>query len=146
MKKLIPYFAFEGRGNRLRYWLTSLSIYGLLLATILVGFAIPIVGAVFIAVGMVLATWAGLAVAARRLHDRNKSVWWLLIMYGPVLVLTALSEVASMSSPEAGAGFAVLSLPFSIWTLVELGFLKGTSGPNRFGPDPLQPVPVEVFS
>jgi uncharacterized membrane protein YhaH (DUF805 family) len=26
----------------------------------------------------------------------------------------------------------------SIWGLVELGFLRGTSGPNRFGPDPLK--------
>ncbi|MGZ3295479.1 MAG: DUF805 domain-containing protein, partial [Xanthobacteraceae bacterium] len=26
-----------------------------------------------------------------------------------------------------------------IWGLVEMGFLKGTNGPNRFGPDPLAP-------
>ncbi len=25
----------------------------------------------------------------------------------------------------------------SIWLVVELGFLRGTVGPNRFGPDPL---------
>jgi uncharacterized membrane protein YhaH (DUF805 family) len=24
-----------------------------------------------------------------------------------------------------------------IWLFVEIGFLKGTQGPNRFGPDPL---------
>jgi uncharacterized membrane protein YhaH (DUF805 family) len=27
-----------------------------------------------------------------------------------------------------------------IWGLVELGFLRGTLGPNRFGPDPLAPA------
>jgi uncharacterized membrane protein YhaH (DUF805 family) len=29
-------------------------------------------------------------------------------------------------------GFAVL-----VWAFVELGCLRGTLGPNRFGPDPL---------
>jgi uncharacterized membrane protein YhaH (DUF805 family) len=26
-----------------------------------------------------------------------------------------------------------------LWALIELGFLRGTRGPNRFGPDPLPP-------
>jgi hypothetical protein len=26
----------------------------------------------------------------------------------------------------------------TIWFLIELGMLKGTPGPNRFGPDPLR--------
>jgi len=25
-----------------------------------------------------------------------------------------------------------------LWLLVPLGFLKGTKGPNRYGPDPLE--------
>ena len=44
----------------------------------------------------------------KRFHDRNKSGWWLLIGLIPII----------------GA----------IWLLIELGFLKGTPGPNRFGP------------
>jgi uncharacterized membrane protein YhaH (DUF805 family) len=32
---------------------------------------------------------------------------------------------------------ALASVAISIWALVELGFLRGTSGPNDFGPDPL---------
>jgi uncharacterized membrane protein YhaH (DUF805 family) len=31
----------------------------------------------------------------------------------------------------------ILTLIGSIWTLVECGFLRGTAGDNRFGPDPL---------
>ena len=42
----------------------------------------------------------------KRFHDRDKSGWWLLIVLIPII----------------GA----------IWLLIELGFLKGTSGPNRF--------------
>jgi uncharacterized membrane protein YhaH (DUF805 family) len=50
-----------------------------------------------------------LAVAARRLHDTDRTAWWLL------LALT-------------GIGIFVLLVWFCF---------KGTPGPNRFGPDPL---------
>jgi hypothetical protein len=43
----------------------------------------------------------------KRFHDRDKSGWWVLIWLIPII----------------GA----------IWLLIELGFLKGTPGPNRFG-------------
>jgi uncharacterized membrane protein YhaH (DUF805 family) len=31
----------------------------------------------------------------------------------------------------------LVSLAIAIWALVELGFLRGTDGPNQHGPDPL---------
>ena len=66
-----------------------------------------------IGVGYVLAVWIGLATAIKRLHDRGKSGWWLLLM---VLL-----------------SFIVIG---SIWILVELGILEGQQGPNKYGPDP----------
>ncbi len=55
--------------------------------------------------------WPGLALYAKRWHDRGKSGWWTLIMLVPFI----------------GA----------LWALVECGFLKGTEGPNQYGPDPV---------
>ena len=52
------------------------------------------------------------AVLAKRWHDRNKSAWWAFIHLVPVIGV--------------------------LWTFVECGFFKGTTGKNRFGPDPLQ--------
>jgi len=52
-----------------------------------------------------------LALSIKRLHDRDKSGWWYLICFVPLV------------GP--------------IWLLVELGMLGGTHGINRFGPDPL---------
>jgi uncharacterized membrane protein YhaH (DUF805 family) len=144
--KVLRYFSFRGRANRQRYWLTALALYGLMVVALLLAFIVPVVGGVVGVTAVVAFLVAVLALAARRLHDRGKSAWWLLIMYVPLVVLSGLGQVASISSPEAGAGFALLSLPFSVWILVELGCLRGTVGPNRFGPDPLQPAPVEVFS
>lgn len=74
-----------------------------------------------------------LAVAAKRLHDRDKSAWWLVLFYlGPALA-SGLGDTAG----DAGVVFHLVSFGISIWALVELGFLRGSAGPNRFGADPL---------
>ena len=66
-----------------------------------------------IAVGLVLpCMWIGLAAQIRRWHDRGRSGWRVLVNLIPIV----------------GA----------LWTLVELGFMKGTDGVNRFGANPLQ--------
>ena len=146
MDRLRSYFSFERRANRARYWLTVLALYAALFVTGLIAFSVPVLGVVVGLLGFVAALWAGTSVAIRRLHDRGKSGWWLLPMYLPVLVFSGLSELMQDSSGEPNIALAALSLPFSIWILVELGCLKGTVGPNRFGPDPLAPSEIEVFS
>ncbi len=82
--------------------------------------------------------WPYAAVSIKRLHDRNKSGWWMI----PFIVATGLySEFG-----DRLAGFQVkpfvglVSFVLFIWSLVEMYFLTGTRGPNRFGPDPLAPV------
>jgi uncharacterized membrane protein YhaH (DUF805 family) len=56
----------------------------------------------------------------KRFHDRDKSGWWLLISLVPLI------------GP--------------LWLLVELGFLQGSEGANRFGPDPLAALPNAVMA
>jgi uncharacterized membrane protein YhaH (DUF805 family) len=34
--------------------------------------------------------------------------------------------------------FGLVILVLSLWGLIELGFLRGTVGPNQYGPDPLE--------
>jgi uncharacterized membrane protein YhaH (DUF805 family) len=59
-----------------------------------------------------IAMWIGaLAGATKRLHDRDRSGWFQFIVFVPLI----------------GA----------IWLFLETAFLRGTPGPNRFGPDPL---------
>lgn len=55
--------------------------------------------------------WPSLAIYTKRWHDRDKSGWWSLILLVPLIG--------------------------GLWMLIELGFLRGTEGPNRFGPDPI---------
>lgn len=53
--------------------------------------------------------WPTVAVAIKRIHDRGRSGWFWLVLLIPVVQL---------------------------WPWFEISFLKGTEGPNRFGPDP----------
>ena len=42
----------------------------------------------------------------------------------------------------------VLSLVTSglgLWVLIELGFMKGTAGPNQYGPDPTMPAYMQGY-
>ena len=66
------------------------------------------------------------AVGIKRLHDRDKSGWWLLLLY-LVPVIFYVAPFMTMA-----AGWAVL-----IWPLVEFGFLPGARESNRYGADPL---------
>ena len=68
----------------------------------------------------------------RRLHDTERSAWWLLLY--PAIVLVWIIGVGTIGGLILLAGVVAL-----VVTLVVLCALPGTSGPNRYGPDPLQP-------
>lgn len=123
-------FSFEGRITRSAYWLKWVLPYFvvmMILGFLFSMFAVPadpyatpaasqgamsgIVGILF-SVVYIASLWPSLAVAAKRWHDRDKSGWWTLIAFVPIIG--------------------------GLWMLIECGFLKGTDGPNRFGNDPLQ--------
>src|SRR5262245_431407 len=130
-------FSFNGRLNRLPYWLTSIAILVLTIVLVAVLFTIMDLGVrLFVILGVLYIPllWIAFSLAAKRLHDRDKSAWWLLVFY----VLP--SSLSNLGDPASGVGILLLlaGAALSIWALVELGCLRGTVGPNRFGPDPLE--------
>lgn len=81
----------------------------------------------------------------RRLRDRNRPPIWILLIVAPSMV----GSLADVLGVEGGARFAMVMMigaPAWIWSVVELGVLRGTVGRNRYGDDPLQPSSAEVFS
>jgi uncharacterized membrane protein YhaH (DUF805 family) len=138
-------FSFQGRLNRKPYWMTAIAITVLMIVLIVIAivfFAEREIGAgiavlALIALLYIPLIWVGLAVGAKRLHDRDKSAWWLLLFYAVPSVL------ASAANRMEGGGFLLHLAGFAItvWAFVELGCLRGTVGPNRYGPDPL-PLPT----
>jgi uncharacterized membrane protein YhaH (DUF805 family) len=137
-------FSFTGRLNRARFWLANIVLFmvSLVLAPIRILSAVLIATSPLSLAGLIaylLVLFACLAVAIKRLHDRDKSAWWLLLFY---LVPLILQTIAYYTAPGTGAvevrvilGLACLFIV--IWCLVDLGFLRGTAGTNRYGPDPL---------
>ena len=109
------YANFSGRAQRSAFWWWQLFC-------LLVGIGLNIIDAVlfpdllFDSNGPLMGLWSlailipNIAMGVRRLHDRDKSGWFLLLILIPVI------------------GFFILLYFF---------VTPGTQGPNRFGPDPL---------
>jgi uncharacterized membrane protein YhaH (DUF805 family) len=93
------------------------------------------VGWILFGVVLVATIISGFAIAVKRLHDRDKSGWWVLLFYVAPNVASAIGTASGDSGLLAVAG--LVNLAISIWAFVEMGCLRGTAGTNRYGPDPL---------
>jgi len=113
LKVLKNYVGFEGRARRKEYWMFTLF-------NIIVSFVLGIIdglGGLMTESGIgmlgLLYTLAvllpSIAVGVRRLHDIDKSGWWLLLVFIPLIG-------------------AIVLLVFAV--------MEGTRGSNRFGEDP----------
>jgi len=93
----------------------------------------------YVALVLIVGTglWMHSAVTIKRLHDRDKAAGWYLI-YGvaPFALFIAGIYFWTVRAMEVASILLVLSFVGLIWAIVELGFLRGTSEPNRFGPAP----------
>ncbi|MGY5351811.1 DUF805 domain-containing protein [Wenyingzhuangia sp. IMCC45533] len=114
LKVLKQYSDFDGRARRKEYWMFFL--FNLIISWSLqgIGFATGISAIVYLAsiYGLVVFL-PSLAVAVRRLHDVNKSGWFLLVSLIPLVGI--------------------------IWLIVVLA-TEGDKGTNQYGADPKNPV------
>jgi uncharacterized membrane protein YhaH (DUF805 family) len=150
-------FGFRGRINRTDFWSRFLMAFALFVAATMASY-IPISVLKYLLVtALILAGFAAwLSATLERLHDRDKSAWYLLIFFGvPTIIANLVSP-----SPDGKTQFifffanisflGLLSGALAVWMFSELGCLRGTEGPNRYGTDPLQPAsddtaPVEAL-
>jgi uncharacterized membrane protein YhaH (DUF805 family) len=142
MNWLYLFNGFHGRIGRQMFWLAmGLLALGELVAHLL---AEQIQGDRLGAIIDLAFTYPEFAVAVKRIHDRNLPVWLLVFFFGAgalldlfaVLDLAGSDETPSMLSLAIAIPFTVLGLAL----LIELGFRRGTIGPNPYGPDPLAKV------
>ena len=105
-------FSFEGRATRLEYWMFNVAVFiGLIIVSIIGAVLGEEAATIIIYLFGLVYIWSLIAIQVKRWHDRDKSGWWILINFIPII------------------GF---------WALIENGFLRGTEGMNRFGEDPLE--------
>jgi uncharacterized membrane protein YhaH (DUF805 family) len=101
------YFSIEGRINRTPYWTWNIPLIAFSLFFEYMAATTLNQAWYFLDLALVPAS---LMLGVKRAHDRNRSGWFLLLSFVPVL---------------------------NLWPLIELGFLRGTVGTNDYGPDPL---------
>ncbi len=87
-----------------------------------------------------VAVWINLAVYAKRLHDRNRSAWWLLLYVGAPALLNGFN-MHGHGLPGTGIAGGIAGL-IGLWVFIDLWCLRGTRGSNRYGVDPLAGGPV----
>ena len=142
-------FSFQGRLNRKPYWMTIIAITVIVLVVLLIALAMArehrfefagVTMAVLVILYIPL-VWIGLAIGAKRLHDRDKSAWWLVVFYAIPAILSAAADQTEDSTLVI---LHLISFAITVWAFVELGCLRGTIGPNRYGPDPLSPAGVDI--
>jgi uncharacterized membrane protein YhaH (DUF805 family) len=138
--------SLDGRINRAKWWagVVIIAIVGIVVGLI-VGLVLgdTVAGRIVIFIVQLILLYPGYAVSAKRFQDRDKPAMYALvgIAIGLLYSLLAMFGVVGAREPgQIGALDWVFMLAFiavGIWYLIELGILKGTAGPNQYGPDPL---------
>ena len=75
------YFCFNGRAGRMEFWLWILASF---IISAVLG-AVPKIGSILSLIWTLAVLLPTLGVTARRLHDRNKSGWMILISLIPLI-------------------------------------------------------------
>ena len=139
------YADFSGRAPRSEYWWYVLAMVIVFIVAMIIESIIGINKMVLgvygpLTVIIMLATFVpNIAVGVRRLHDTNRSAWWLLLLV-PYLITAFLTVQAMAANSLAGLGAAglmsIIALICAIIYIV-LMCLPGTAGDNSYGPNPL---------
>lgn len=142
-------FSFEGRISRKSFWLSGLLLVAVcaviysalagLLAMTLFGAEVFAQGQSSYVLNMVYniailpSLWPSFALYVKRVHDfGGRMRWWIW----PPAILLILFFVFDFADNQLAAGITIL-LASGIWLVV--GCIKGTQGPNEYGPDTLGP-------
>lgn len=160
------YFDFRGRSRRKEYWMYTLFVFLVTIVLTILDDVLGLGGSVtgetdlsgtsVAASGVMSGGWLtnifalatfipGIAVLVRRLHDIDRTGWWVLALFGLIVIgsgAMGFGMAQSVTSGSIGAvgilGIAaliagiVLGIVMLVWACT-----AGTSGPNRFGEDPL---------
>ena len=142
------WFRFSGRASRFDY------IVRFLLPSVLVQILARLLaegGLGMIALSLLLSltiAYCGIAALVKRLHDLDRSSWYLLqyfvaylaafVVLGLLVGLGRLASAGSSAQATAIVVGAVAPLGVTIWYFIDIFCRRGTVGPNRFGEDPVR--------
>ncbi len=131
--------SFDGRIGRKTFWIAMAAVG---IANFLACYAAQqIEGDKLNAIVDLIFTYPEFAIAAKRGNDRNLPLWLVGIFFAASVLLDLFAVAGWAGTDAAPSTLSVaVAVPFTILglgLLIELGFRKGTPGPNQYGPDPL---------
>ncbi len=134
--------SFHGRIGRKTFWI-AMAIVGI--ANFLACYAAQQIGGDQLnAVVDLVFNYPEFAIAVKRGNDRDWPLWPVALFFGGSVLLDLFSVLGLAGTDAEPSPLAmIIAVPFTVLglgLLVELGFRKGTSGPNQYGPDPLARV------
>jgi uncharacterized membrane protein YhaH (DUF805 family) len=143
-------FGLRSRIDRAKWWIASIILIIILLIDLklIAWFDLERLSAGLsriVALGLwgvlAVASYCLLAVSAKRLHDRNRRGWWLLLFpLAPVVLASFVSTFAADLEPVLTYALWAVVWIIVICALIELGIMPGTAGLNRYGPEPLSKI------
>ena len=148
------YTSFEGRINRKPYWMGLIVL--VIVMMVIMFAAIYLVGGSVLAndtrtrlitfVLQLLFLYPSAALMVKRLQDRNRPGYFAAFLLVP-MVIKAVTDLMGMTGSPVDQNaldylLNIIIFVVSVWFFIELGCLRGTVGPNQYGPDPLGAVPA----
>lgn len=133
----------DGRINRLRFWIGTLILAAISTAAMMLNLAVVGVSQTAVLISVLVAfalAYPSYALMAKRFQDRDRPGLLALLGIVPAFIVNLLYtfRILDPIEPTALSRFLdVILVVVGLWILIELGCLKGTQGPNRYGPDPL---------
>lgn len=159
------FFDFKGRSRRKEYWMYVLFVLIVYIVLMFLDSALglggsatgdaDLTGTSVGAAGALSGGWLtmifalatvipSIAVSVRRLHDIDRTGWWILLpigfyLVGAVLAVAGIAQAATGGGGfgMAGVGMVLSGISLILWILLLVWYcMPGTAGPNRFGEDP----------
>ena len=136
-------FSFQGRLNRKPWWLTNIAVAVGVIVLLLLALAwsestsspsLPDHGT-----SRSFSTFrcSGSVSPRGQASARPRQVG---VVARPVLSGSGIASGIGDQMDSMGLVLHLVAFAITVWAFVELGCLRGTVGPNRYGPDPLAPV------
>ena len=147
LRPMRKYAVFTGRAPRAEYWWFYLGTMIVSIPVAILDKAIGETGALSAVYNLaILLPWLGVSV--RRLHDTDRSGWWLFLFFVPFLVAGFVIGFFAAGARLGGSDpnpfnsmgglmiASIIALIIIALVLIIFMILPGTPGSNRYGPDP----------
>src|SRR4051812_15009328 len=138
------YLTTDGRIGRAQFWigfviLAAVAIVLSLIVTLIFG-PLAFATKLLLFIMELILAYACYGLFAKRFQDRGRPGNYAAIPVGVYILIAFLTllGLAGDAQPNAlGVILGIIDLIVGVWILIDLGILRGSAGPNEYGPDPV---------